>query len=220
MCWGDKSWLFEKGKAALAGLLTTALTNINLTHTGTILPHMLTRAGWSTAITDGSVILRRTALGSFCDLWSQPAQLGAADGFGGDLTNWRRLISWSISVLATPPKSALTLLLLVGSSCLVQRLFNLLLVDRRYAAISLSPQNTSRAQFSTSCPFAEMRPHTSVATKNQKQCPYLSRIPSASHTFSHGPDLGYTSSVGTFQRKPAHTLASQRVKITKSEHQS
>lgn len=62
----------------LAGSLTTALTNINLTHMGTILPNTFTRAGCSTAITEGSVILSRTALGSLCELWLQPAQLGAA----------------------------------------------------------------------------------------------------------------------------------------------
>lgn len=66
------------GKAAVAGSLTRALTNINLTHMGTILPNMLARAGCSTAITEESVILSRTALGSFCELWLQPAQLGAA----------------------------------------------------------------------------------------------------------------------------------------------
>lgn len=45
---------------------------------GTILPNTLTRAGCSTAITEGSVTLSRTTLGSFCELWLQPAQLGAA----------------------------------------------------------------------------------------------------------------------------------------------
>lgn len=45
---------------------------------GTVLPNTLTRAGCSAAITEGSVILSRRALGSFCELWLQPAQLGAA----------------------------------------------------------------------------------------------------------------------------------------------
>lgn len=45
---------------------------------GTILPHALTRAGCSAAITEGSVTLSRTALGTLRELWSQPAQLGAA----------------------------------------------------------------------------------------------------------------------------------------------
>lgn len=44
---------------------------------GTVLPNTLTRAGCSAAITEGSVVLSR-ALGSFCELWLQPAQLGAA----------------------------------------------------------------------------------------------------------------------------------------------
>lgn len=48
--------VFEKGKAALAASLTTALTNTNLTHMGTILPHTLTGAGCSAAITEGSAI--------------------------------------------------------------------------------------------------------------------------------------------------------------------
>lgn len=41
----------------------------------TIFPNTLTRAGCSAAITEGSVILSRTALGSLCELW---LQLGAA----------------------------------------------------------------------------------------------------------------------------------------------
>lgn len=45
---------------------------------GTILPHVLTRAGCSAAITEGSVTLSRTALGTLRELWSQTAQLGAA----------------------------------------------------------------------------------------------------------------------------------------------
>lgn len=65
-----------------------------------------------------------------------------------------------------------------------------------------------------------MRAHTSVATDNQEQChsfPYLSHAPSAKHTFSHSPNLVYISGLGEFQGKPVHTLALQRIKITKPE---
>lgn len=45
---------------------------------GTIFPNMLTSTGCSAAITEGAVILSRTALGSLRELWLQLAQLGAA----------------------------------------------------------------------------------------------------------------------------------------------